>query len=157
MRLRFILVMAFLALYCSGQRGKDWFIQVYFPDGFAVTAELAVNEEERARGLMFREEIHENQAMLFLFAEEDIHSFWMKNMRFPIDILWLDGDRRIVHIETRVPPCTREPCPTYTPDAAASFVLELQSGCAGKHGLRIFDRLEFILPKELSGLRSQRP
>jgi uncharacterized membrane protein (UPF0127 family) len=157
MKNKFILLMAFLALYCSGQTGKDRFIKVFFPDGFAVIAELAVNEEERARGLMFRDEIHEDQAMLFLFAERDIHSFWMKNMRFPIDILWLDGDRRIVHIEARVPPCPREPCPTYSPAAAAAFVLELQSGCSEKHGLRISDRIEFILPKELNEPRSQRP
>ncbi|MDH4273290.1 MAG: DUF192 domain-containing protein, partial [Candidatus Aminicenantes bacterium] len=64
---------------------------------------------------------------------------------------------RIVHVEARVPPCPREPCPTYSPAAAAAFVLELQSGCTEKHGLRISDRLEFILPKELSGPRSQRP
>jgi uncharacterized membrane protein (UPF0127 family) len=157
MKTKFILLTAILALYCSGQAGKDRFIKVFFPDGFAATAELAVNEEERARGLMFREEILENQAMLFLFAEEDIHSFWMKNMRFPIDILWLDRDRRIVHIEARVPPCPREPCPTYSPAAAALFVLELQSGFTEKHRLRLSDRLEFILPKELNGSRSQRP
>ncbi|HUU38154.1 MAG TPA: DUF192 domain-containing protein [Candidatus Desulfaltia sp.] len=157
MKKKFILLLAFLTLYCSGQTGRDRFIKVYFPDGFAVIAELAVNDEERARGLMFREQIHEDQAMLFLFAEEDIHSFWMKNMRFPIDILWLDRGKRIVHIEARVPPCPREPCPTYVPAAAAAFVLELQSGCAEKHGLRVPDRLEFILPKELSGPRSQLP
>ncbi len=157
MKTKFIFMLAFLALYCSGQRGKDRFIKIYFPDGFAIIAELSVNEEQRARGLMFREEIHENQAMLFIFAEEDIHSFWMKNMRFPIDILWLDRNRRIVHIESSVPPCPHEPCPTYSPAAAAAFVLELQSGCSEKHGLGVSDRLEFILPKELSGSRSQRP
>ncbi len=145
---------ALLTLYGSGQTRKDRFIKVYFPDGFAVTAELAVGEEERARGLMYREKLQEDQAMLFLFETEDIHSFWMKNMRFPIDILWLDGNRRIVHIEVRVPPCPHDPCPTYTPAAPSAFVLELQSGCAETHRLRVYDRLEFILPKEISGFRS---
>jgi uncharacterized membrane protein (UPF0127 family) len=157
MKKRLVFMVALLTLYCSGQTGRDRFIKVFFPDGFSAVAELAVNAEERARGLMFRDEIHEDQAMLFLFAEEDIHSFWMKNMRFPIDILWLDRDKRIVHIESRVPPCPREPCPTYVPVSVAAFVLELQSGCAEKHGLRVSDRLEFILPRELNELRSQRP
>ncbi len=143
-----------LIVYGSGQTGKDRFIRVYFPDGFTVTAEIAVSEEERARGLMFREKLLEDQAMLFLFETEDIHSFWMKNMRFPIDILWLDKNRRIVHIEARVSPCPHEPCPTYAPAAPAAFVLELQSGCAERHRLRVYDRLEFILPKEISGFRS---
>jgi uncharacterized membrane protein (UPF0127 family) len=157
MKKRLVIIVAFLTLYCSGQTPRNRFIKVFFPDGFAVVAELAVSPEERARGLMFRDELHEDQAMLFLFTEEDIHSFWMKNMRFAIDILWLDRNKRIVHIESRVPPCPREPCETYVPDSVAGFVIELQSGCAEKHGLRVSDRLEFILPRELSGPRNQRP
>jgi uncharacterized membrane protein (UPF0127 family) len=151
-----ILLTLCLGLYCSGQSGKDKFIKVYFPDGFSATAELAVSNEERAQGLMFREKINEDQAMLFYFEEEDIHSFWMKNMRFAIDILWLDSQKRIVHLENRVPPCSQDPCPSYTPSAAASYVLEVQAGFAEKHGLRLYDRIEFVLPK-VSGSRSPRP
>ena len=147
MQKRIILVLVFLTLYCSGQAGKNRFIKVYFPDGYSATAELAQSDEERAQGLMFREKINEDQGMLFLFEVEDIHSFWMKNMRFAIDILWLDGQKRIVHIENRVPPCLKVPCPSYVPAAAASFVLELQAGFAEKHGLRLYDRIEFVLPK----------
>lgn len=129
---------------------KDRFIKVYFPDGFTVTAELAVTDEERQQGLMFREDLRENQAMLFVFEEEGIHSFWMKNMRFPIDIIWLDKDRRIIHIEPQVPACQRDPCPSYSPGRPAQYVLELRSGCAEKHGLRLNDILAFILPRSLS-------
>jgi uncharacterized membrane protein (UPF0127 family) len=142
-----ILLLSFLPLYCSGQAARDRFIKVHFPDGFAATAELAVTDEQRAQGLMFREKINEDQAMLFVFEEEDIHSFWMKNMSFAIDILWLDRQRRIVHIEEKVPPCPRDPCPSYVPAAAAAFVLELQAGFVEKHGLRISNRIEFILPR----------
>ncbi|HCS47283.1 MAG: hypothetical protein A2V45_03575 [Candidatus Aminicenantes bacterium RBG_19FT_COMBO_58_17] len=154
MKKRIILVLVFLTLYCSGQAGKNKFIKVYFPDSFSATAELAVSDEERAQGLMFREKINEDQAMLFLFEKEDIHSFWMKNMRFAIDILWLDGRKRIVHIENQVPPCPKDPCSSYIPAAAASFVLELQAGFVEKHGLRLYDRIEFVLPRELSEPRN---
>jgi len=154
MKRRTILLLVFLTLYCSGQAGKNRFIKVYFPDGFSATAELAMSDEERAQGLMFREKINEDQAMLFLFEEEDIHSFWMKNMRFAIDILWLDGRKRIVHIENRVPPCPKDPCPSYVPAAAAAFVLELQAGFVEKHVLRLYDRIEFVLPRELSEPRN---
>ncbi len=153
MKKRVILIPLCLTLFCFGQSGKDKFIKVYFPDGFSCTAELAGSDEERAQGLMFREKINEDQAMLFLFEEAEIHSFWMKNMRFAIDILWLDGQKRIVHLEKRVPPCSQEPCPTYVPAAAATFVLEVQAGFAEKHGLRLYDRIEFVLPK-ISGLRN---
>ena len=121
MKRRLVLLLAFLTVYCSGQTGRDKFIKVYFADGYSATAELALSDEERAQGLMFREKIDEDQAMLFLFEEEDIHAFWMKNMRFAIDILWLDGEKRIVHIEKSVPPCLKDPCPSYTPAAAAAF------------------------------------
>jgi len=154
MKRHYILFITFLVvslgLGWAGQSGRTRFIRIYFPDGFSATAELAVSDEQRARGLMFREKINEDQAMLFIFEEEDIHSFWMKNMRFAIDILWLDGQRRIVHIESRVPPCTQEPCPSYIPSAAAAYVLEVQAGFVEAHGLRLYDRVEFVLPS-LSG------
>ena len=153
MKKRTIMLLVLLTLGCSGQAGRDRFIKVYFPDGFSATAELAASDDERAQGLMYREEIKEDQAMLFIFEEEDIHSFWMKNMRFAIDILWLDSQRRIVHIENRVPPCSKDPCPSYVPAAAAAFVLELQAGFVEKHGLRLYDRIEFVLPG-LSGSRN---
>ena len=147
MKKRIIVLLVLLTLGCSGREGRDRFIKVYFPDGFSATAELALSDDERAQGLMFREEIKEDQAMLFIFEDEDIHAFWMKNMRFAIDILWLDAQRRIVHIEKQVPPCTKDPCPSYVPAAAATFVLELRAGFVEKHGLRTYDRIEFVLPK----------
>lgn len=147
MERRIIVLLALLTLGCAGQAGKDRFTKIYFPDGFSATAELAVTDDERAQGLMFREGIKEDQAMLFIFEEEDIHSFWMKNMRFAIDILWLDSQKRIVHIENQVPPCTKDPCPSYVPAAAAAFVVELRAGFAESHRLRPYDRIEFVLPK----------
>jgi len=121
------------------------FIKVTLPDGFQVTAELAVTEEQRQRGLMFREQIKEDQGMLFIFETEDIYAFWMKNMRFSLDLLWLDSEHRIVHVEENVPPCANEPCPSYEPSRPARFVLELVSGSVKKHNLRLGDRLEFFL------------
>jgi uncharacterized membrane protein (UPF0127 family) len=149
MKKSLIVLAAVGGLFCAGQAGKEKFVKVYFPDGSAVTAELAVTDEERQQGLMFREKMDENQGMLFVFEGEDIHAFWMKNMKFPIDILWLDGQKRIIHLEAGVPPCTADPCPSYVPKAPAVFVLELKSGAAARHGLRLYERLGFVLPKGL--------
>ncbi len=134
---------------CAGQAAKDRFVKVYLPDGFAVTAELAVTDDERAQGLMYREKMDENQGMLFVFEGEDIHAFWMKNMKFPIDIIWLDAQKRIVHLEAEVPPCAADPCPSYIPKATAMYVLELKNGAAARHRLELYKRLEFVLPKGL--------
>ncbi len=122
------------------------FIKITFPDGYKITAELAITEEQRQLGLMFRKGMKEDQGMLFIFEEEDYYSFWMKNTYFPLDMLWLDSNRLIVHIEEDVPPCPSEPCPSYTPERPARYVLELVSGSVRKHGLKIGDRLDFILP-----------
>ncbi len=129
--------------------GQVRFIKVTLPDSFVITAELAVTEEQRQQGLMYREGMKENQGMLFIFEDEDIYSFWMKNMRFSLDILWLDASRRIVHIEENVPACPSDPCPSYAPSQPAKYVLELVSGSVKKHGLKLGDRLEFILPPNL--------
>ncbi len=124
---------------------NDKFVRVFFPDGSSITAELARTEEERARGLMFRERIRPDQGMLFVFEEEGLNSFWMKNTLVPLDIIWLGRDRRIVHIAADVPPCKADPCPTYGPDAPAAYVLELKAGEARARGLKPDDRLEFVL------------
>ncbi|HEX2695149.1 MAG TPA: DUF192 domain-containing protein [Acidobacteriota bacterium] len=133
-----------LQAFCRAPE-KDRFVKVFFPDGGSIMAELAVTDAERARGLMFRERIQPDQGMLFVFEEEGLHSFWMKNTLVPLDILWLGRDRRIVHIAADVPPCKADPCPAYGPDIPASFVLELKAGEARARGLRLEDRLEFVL------------
>jgi hypothetical protein len=134
------------ALFCAPNPQKDKFIKIYVPDGRAVTTELAVTEEERARGLMFREKILPDQGMLFVFEEEGSYAFWMKNTLIPLDMLWLDRDRRIVHIARDVPPCKEDPCPSYGPDRPALYVLELAAGGAKLYDLKLYDKLEFKLP-----------
>jgi len=143
----FALLLAALVGCCAFAQRRPRFLKVFLPDGAAVTAELAVTDAERARGLMFRERINPDQGMLFVFAEEGVHSFWMKNTKIELDMLWLDRDRRVIHIETDVPPCLEDPCPSYGPGRPALFVLELKAGSVRAHGLRVSDRIEFVLPE----------
>lgn len=121
------------------------YTQVFLPGGEVIYAELAVTDQERQLGLMFRECINPDQGMLFVFEREEIHSFWMKNMNFSIDIIWLDKDKRIVHIEKNVPPCQTENCPSYTPPVRSKYVLEIKEGYSEKYDLKLYDRIEFIL------------
>jgi uncharacterized membrane protein (UPF0127 family) len=125
--------------------GKKKFVKVFLPNGCYITAELAISDEERQLGLMFREKLNSDQGMLFVFEDEDFHFFWMKNMKLSIDILWLDKEKRIVHIESNVPPCRKSPCDTYASKIPAMYVLEMQAGLTAKNKLKLYDRLEFIL------------
>lgn len=121
------------------------FIKIFFPNGSSVTAELAITPEQRQLGLMFREGINDDQGMLLVFEEEGLFTIWMKNMKFPLDILWLDREKRIVHIVCDVPPCQADPCATYSPQIPSQYVLELRAGWVKENELKLYDRLEFIL------------
>lgn len=99
--------------------------------------------EQRSRGLMYRSGILETQGMLFIFDSEDRHAIWMKNMKFSIDILWLDEQQRIVDILESVPPCRLDPCGSYKPQKPARYVLELSHGTVFKTQLKVGDRMTF--------------
>ncbi len=143
------LLMILLAVGCVSswsQAKKDKFIKLYLPDGKSIATELAVTDEERQLGLMYREKIDPDQGMLFVFGEEGIQSFWMKNTLISLDMIWLDKEKRVVHIETDVPPCKADPCPSYSSNIPAMYVFELKAGVAAQHKLKLYDKLEFALP-----------
>ena len=99
---------------------------------------------------MFREKILSDQGMLFVLEGEGIHTFWMKNMKFSIDILWLDREKRIVHIERQVPPAGNQEYPqSYANIIPALYVLELKAGSVDENELKMYDGVEFVLPREL--------
>ena len=113
------------------------------PDGFVVNIEIADDDQLRAQGLMYRDHLAPDAGMLFFFAREDEYPFWMKNTRIPLDIIWIDSNRRIAHVKHEVPPCRTPDCPSYPPNAKAQYVLELAGGEAAKHGLKAGDLLRF--------------
>ncbi len=130
----------------SAQPSKEKFVKIFLPKGTSITAELAITEAEKQKGLMLREMLLPDQGMLLVFEEESIYYIWMKNMRFSIDILWLDREKRIVYIEKNVPPCKKEPCPSYYSKTPSMYVLELKAGRVDENKLKLYDRLHFILP-----------
>ena len=117
--------------------------RVIFPDGFVVSVEIAADDTRRAEGLMFRDRLEPGTGMLFLFPQEEPLSFWMKNTRIPLDMIFMDSNRRIVGIERDVPPCKFDPCPGYGPDARSRYVLEVAGGVAAQHDLKVGDVLRF--------------
>jgi uncharacterized membrane protein (UPF0127 family) len=137
--------LAFCLVLSSLECGKKKFVKIFLPDSFSITAELAISAEEKQLGLMFREKLNLDQGMLLVFKDEDFHFIWMKNMKISLDILWLDKEKRIVHIERNVPPCKKPPCASYSSKIPAMYVLEIQAGMVDKKKLKLYDRLEFII------------
>jgi hypothetical protein len=105
--------------------------------------ELATTPDTRAKGLMFRTHLDDGRGMLFIFEEEDIYPFWMKNTFIPLDILWINSNKEIVFIYKNAHPCITEPCPTIYPGRKAKYVLELKGGSSDKIGLVEGDKVLF--------------
>ena len=105
-------------------------VPLTLPSGKVLQAEVMVEDEDRAMGLMFRPSLPLDRGMIFVFETADFHGIWMKNCRFPIDILWLDEEKKVVHVAESVPPCKADPCPVYNPMRRASYVIELNAGQA---------------------------
>jgi len=101
-------------------------------------AEVADTTAERSRGLMFREELAPDAAMLFLFEPPRRVSFWMKNTYISLDMLFIDARGRIVHIAERTEPETLDP---HGPDQPVRAVLEINGGLADRLGIRPGDEV----------------
>ncbi len=101
--------------------------------GQRFTVELADDDAERARGLMFRDAMTEDRGMLFVHDTQEPQAYWMKNTRIALDILYFDNDRKLVAQQRDVPPCSLgDACPSYPSNAPARYVLELNAGQAEK-------------------------
>lgn len=107
--------------------------------GVRVRAEVADREAERRRGLMGRDSLPEDHGMLFVYPEQRILSFWMRNTRIPLDIAFIDQRGTIVDVQTMAPHTeemhrSREP---------AMYALEMEAGWFEEHGVGVGDRVEF--------------
>jgi len=118
------------------------------PDGFTIFAELAITPAQRTQGLMYRTHLAPDQGMLFTFTEPGNWTFWMKNTKMALDILWLDEKGIIVHIQHAAPICTRQDnlCPRYRTTTPAVSVLELGPGRAEKLSLAKGKKLKIEFP-----------
>lgn len=99
-----------------------------------VMVELAISDQERMTGLMNREELAENTGMLFVFEDEKVRSFWMKNTHIPLDIFFFDAQNSLVS-HTTMQPCKTTDCPFYTSFKPAMYALEMPAGSAESLGI----------------------
>lgn len=113
-------------------------VAVRFPDGFVVRATVADTETKRRYGLSDQPYLAPDHGMLFLFDAPVQPSFWMKDMNFPIDIIWLSGTT-VVEITQNapvpIPGVGTDELPRYGPDSPVDRVLEVNAGFAAAHGI----------------------
>jgi uncharacterized membrane protein (UPF0127 family) len=118
-------------------------------DNVVLEVQIADTDLLRTQGLMFQEELPFDQGMLFVFEGEERRSIWMLNMQFSLDILWLDIEGNILHIEKNVPPCKTAletaTCPSYKGDnKLAKYVLEVTSGFVDEYSITENSKLEIV-------------
>ena len=118
---------------------------ITLPDAYQVRAEVMTHPQDVMRGMMFRDELAPDRGMLFIHGEPGQYGYWMYQVRIPLDIIWLNGNRRIVEMSPNTPPCETKAsqCPTYGGNENALYVLELAAGSIEKHGLRVGAALRF--------------
>ncbi|MFA5778185.1 MAG: DUF192 domain-containing protein [Candidatus Paceibacterota bacterium] len=109
--------------------------------GQNIKVDLALTKETQQQGLSGRSELKEDEGMLFIFNHEGLYSFWMKDMNFPIDIIWINKNLEVVDMKKNVLP---ESYPeNFVPKENAKYVLEIVAGFGEKNNLKEGDSIEF--------------
>jgi len=129
------------SLNLNGNGSKTVFLEI---EGVKIKAEIAQSPEERKQGLSERENIEQNSGMFFVFENEGHHGIWMKDMNFPIDIIWIDESLNIVHIAESVSPETFPE--VFSPPIPARYVLEVNAGLALENKFGVGSKVFF--PKD---------
>ncbi|MBD2594849.1 hypothetical protein BCD64_11400 [Nostoc sp. MBR 210] len=111
------------------------------PNGTTIELEVAVTQEQQAKGLMNRPALPDNRGMLFKFPSAQPVQFWMKNVPVPLDMVFLQNGV-IKYIQASAPPCASEPCATYGPDVPIDTVIELRAGRAKELKLKPGDNVK---------------
>ncbi len=115
-------------------------------DGEKILLENAKTERDKIKGLANRPYIEENTGMVFFYESQSEQAFWMRNVNFPLDIIFM-RESKITRMYKNAKPCTTEICKIYTSKGLTDKVIELPAGFCKKHKLK---KGNFILVKELN-------
>ena len=139
-----ILLFLVFLFYSFGKEVKVSEIQYVKIADQEVRVDLALSEEEKSKGLGGRESLGENEGMLFVFDEAGKYPFWMKGMKFAIDIIWIGENREIIYIKKNAKPESYpESFEPENPTMDTKYVLEVSPGFSDKNNLKIGDKIEF--------------
>jgi len=112
-------------------------------DNQSFNVSIANSEKDREIGLSETKSLDQNQGMLFLFNNPGYYSFWMKNMKFPIDIIFINNDQIVtIHDNAQIIKAQENPM-LYTPTQSSDKVLEIQAGISEKYNFKIGDKVKY--------------
>jgi len=100
-----------------------------------ITVEVADEKEERAIGLMYRENLPEDRGMIFVFDDLNNRMFWMKNVKINLDMIYLDSDFIVNEVKHNLEPCQTVRCPTFPSQFPAQYVIEVNGGFAARNNI----------------------
>jgi uncharacterized membrane protein (UPF0127 family) len=132
----------FVALLLLAMNAPKSAVRFETPRGpWVVHVEVAANDNDRARGLMFRRELPPDHGMIFVFDKSEEHGFWMHNTLIPLDMIFLDEDRRVVGVVANAAPRTDTPRTVGKP---SRYVIEVAGGEAAVHAVGPGAQVAFI-------------
>jgi len=110
--------------------------------GQVLKVDLALTPETQSLGLSGRNILKEDEGMLFIFEKSALYYFWMKDMNFPIDMIWIDENLQVIYVKKNAQP---ESFPeTFGSTKKSRYVLEVVAGFSEKNNLKERDRIEFL-------------
>ena len=119
-----------LAVINQMSKTQTYQVQVLFPNGESLIAEVADSPEEQLMAFYMAGMLSEGQGVLIMYEEAGKHGIWTRNIQSPIDIIWLGPMRQIVKIDKNISPCSDDPCEMVEPSQAVLFVLQTKAGVA---------------------------
>jgi uncharacterized membrane protein (UPF0127 family) len=138
--LRSFLVLAVLLWAAACQAQPRVIIQTKENRELTFQVEVADTPAKRELGLQYRRDLAADRGMIFLFPSESHHSFWMKNTPIPLDMIFINRDRKIVGIVEQAVPFSTD---SRSVPTASQFVLEINGGLAGRYGVKVGDSISF--------------
>lgn len=136
----FLVLILFLVFFSFKFFSKPSFDEIEI-NGKKFKIEIADTSAKRVKGLSNRESLSKGSGMLFIFKEPGFHRFWMKDMNFALDLIWI-RENKIVEITANVLPTEYQPPNTISPKTKVDKVLEINAGKAKEFGLKVGDKVE---------------
>jgi hypothetical protein len=136
-----VLVLVFSFIYQDEEKNIP---DTLYINKIEIPVEILDIPAERTKGLSGREYLAEDTGVLFVFEEPDRYGFWMKEMKFDLDIVWMDQNFKIVHIEEALTPDTYPQI--FEPESDTQYVLEVNSGFVEKNKLEV--GLHFVVDSQ---------
>lgn len=132
-----IIIFLFFSKFNSSQSDLEPSVTI---NGEVIKVELADTMPKQTQGLSGRNYMAGNEGMLFVFNDKQIRNFWMKNMNFPIDIIWVEDDN-IVKIDKNLPIAGEQPTVSYNSGQPVNYVLEVNAGYSDKNKIKAGDTI----------------